>query len=304
MDIENLKIILKVAEYSSINKASLSVYKTQSQVSRIVRDFETTIDATIFERSTRGVHPTKEGEQILDYCEKIVDLYEEMKNLNKPQTITDYRGNINVYSTINIYSTTSEMISSFSNQYPHISININTLPNEDIISTMLKDDNALATFPQIYTENQHPYYPIPDTLQFTQTLTLPIVAHCKINGKIAQKYKSLSAKTLTDFPLINFNPYSSGQSFTSTLLHLMGITEPSFQYSTDDLRILQNLISKGSGVYVGVCPSIDTAADNIAMIPIRSKIKIGFGSIVKKHTKNEIIQLFNHYFLDWYTKTY
>lgn len=304
MDIENLKIILKVAEYSSINKASLAVYKTQSQVSRIVRDFESNIDTVIFERSTKGVHTTKEGEKILDYCKKIVDLYDEMKDLDKPQKAENYFGSITVFSTINIYSTTSEMITSFSNIHPHISININTLPNDNIISAMLENDAALATFPQIYTENKVPYFSIPESLQFTQTLTLHIVALCRSDSKLAKNYKTLSPKTLENFPLIDFNPYSSGASFTSTLLNLMGISHPVFQYKTDDLRILQHLISKNSGIYVGVCPTIDTATDNITMIPIRTKIKIGFGSIIKKNAKNELINLLNDYFLDWYTKTY
>lgn len=302
MDIENMKIILKVAEYSSINKASLSVYKTQSQVSRIVRDFESSIDTIIFERSTKGVYPTEKGKEVLNYCKKIVALYDEMHSLSAPQENEDYRGSINVFSTINIYSTTTEMISSFSNLYPHIAITITTLPNQDIISAMLDSDNALATFPQIYTEDKSPYFPIPETLQFTQTLSLRIVALCRSEGRIAQNYKTLSPKTLTTLPLINFNPYASGSSFTSTLLKLMGISEPNFQYTTDDLRVLQHLISKGSGIYIGVCPSIDTAADNIAMLPIRTKIRIGFGAIIKKHNNNEIINLFHQYFLDWYTK--
>ena len=68
MDIENLKIILRVAECLSINKASLLSYKTQSQVSRIVKNFEELVNVQIFERSTKGVKIAPKGEEILEYC--------------------------------------------------------------------------------------------------------------------------------------------------------------------------------------------------------------------------------------------
>lgn len=304
MDIDNLKIILKVAEFSSINKASLSVYKTQSQVSRIVRDFESLLDEEVFERSTRGVHPTEEGKEILTYCEKIVSLYDEMCALHKEKSITDYHGAIDIYTTINIHSTISEIIATFSNTYPNIAINYKTMAQEDVITSVQENPHAIGAFPQIYTESGAPYYDIPDYLTFTEYLHTPIVAQCNEKSKVAQKYKSLSAKTLTTLPLIDFNPYRTGASFTATLLQLMGIDSPIFQYSTDDLRVLQTLISKGSGIYIGICPSLKLLGDNIALIPIRNKIKVSFGSLVQKDNKNDLVALFQRFLADWYTKIY
>ena len=84
----------------------------------------------------------------------------------------------------------------------------------------------------------------------------------------------------------------------------MGIDSPIFQYSTDDLRVLQTLISKGSGIYIGICPSLKLLGDNIALIPIRNKIKVSFGSLVQKDNKNDLVALFQQFLADWYTKIY
>ncbi len=305
MDMENIKIILKVAEYGSINKASLSVYKTQSQVSRIVKDFEQLVNSTIFERSTRGIKVTPNGEKILDYCKQIVRLYDEMILSNTMQHNIDYRGTLNIYNSINIYSTMSEVVSSFSNYHPHISINYSTLHIEKIISAVSEETNALGAISQIYSETcKTGYYEISKDLVYTELLSVPIVALCKFNSPFALKYKSLSAKSLANLPLIQFNPYGEGSSFTDTILQLLGVSSPHFQYSVDDLRMLQQLLNKNAGVYVGILPSPKLLSEGTVAIPIRHKISVGFGTLYRKENNDELVALFNQYLIDWYKKIY
>lgn len=304
MDIENIKTVLKVSEYSSINKASLSLYKTQSQVSRIVRDFENLVNTTIFDRSNKGVQVTAEGKEILGYCQRIVTLYDEMILYNTNLQSVDYRGKMNIYNSINIYSTISEILSSFSNNHPHISINYVTLHNNAIVDVLLNNEDSLSTFSQIYTDRNIPHFKIPNELVYTELLKVPIIALTKADSVYAKKYKSLSAKTLSTLPLIQFNPYSNGPSFSSTILDCMGVESPQFQYSTDDLRVLQRLLDSNAGIYIGICPSPQLFTNNIVGIPIKSNITVGYGTLIRKDNKNDLITLFNQYLIDWYKKIY
>ena len=305
MDIDNIKTILKVAEYSSINKASLAVYKTQSQVSRIVRDFEGLINISVFERSNKGVKITKEGEHILEYCKKIVSLYDEMILSNTNLQNKDYYGVLNIYNSINIYSTVSEILSSFANSYPHISINFSTLSNHKIVSTISDYQNSIGILTQIYsTDYMDGFYTIPDDLLYTELLNVPIVALCNAESPYVQKFKSLSVKSLSTLALIQYNPYKEEMSFTSTILELLGISSPNFQYTVDDLRILQQLLDKNSGIYIGILPSPKLLSENISAIPIRHKISVGFGTLIKRENENELVTLFNNYLVDWYKKIY
>lgn len=305
MDIENVKTVLKVAEYASINKASLAVYKTQSQVSRIVKDFEELVNTKIFERSNKGVKVTADGEIILNYCKKILDLYNDLVFYNNQSASKNmkYQGALNIYNSTNIHSTTSELLASFSTNYPKISVKCVTMFNNKIISAIKNDSHSIGIFAQLYT-NGETIFPIDDTLFYNELFTVPIAALCRYDSPYVQKYKSLSAKSLSALPLIQYAPHNENTSFTATILQAIGISNPKFQYSVDDLRILQQLLDKNAGVYVGVIPSPKLLTDTIATIPIRHKVTVGFGTLIQKDNKDELVSLFNQYLIDWYKKVY
>lgn len=304
MDIENLKIILRVAECLSINKASLLSYKTQSQVSRIVKNFEKLVNVQIFERSTKGVKITPKGEEILEYCRKIVALYDEMVWQNINQQKTDYHGNLNFYTSINIHSDMGKILGSFSTHYPHISINYKTVHNDDIIEKLSKYDDAIGMITPIYLPNKKPIAALPNGLIYEEITTVPIVALCCASASFATKYKSLSAKTLTALPLIQYNPYENKPSITTTLLQAMQVKEINFHYTTDDFRIFQQLLMGGYGTYVGVMPAARLLSENIIGIPIRSQIKVGFGILLSQNSTSKVTHLFKDYLMAYYQKIY
>lgn len=305
MDVDNIKCVLKVAECLSINRASFFLYKTQSQVSRIIRNFEELVNVTLFERSPKGLKITPEGDKILQYCQQIVALYDEMiiQGLERPNQ-PPYTGKIHFYNSVNIYSTIGKILSAFTSHYPQIALSYTTCHPHDIINGLLSFDNAIGLLAQIYLPDSSPYYPIDDELEFTELLTLPIIGLCAANSSYAAKYKTLSAKTLSLLPLIDFNPYNHKQSFTSTVVEIMNAAIKEFQYATDDLRILQNLLENGSGIYVGIYPSASLVNDNIIGLPIRERISIGFGVLKRRESKNTLVNLLSSFLIDWYKKLY
>lgn len=58
MKIENMRYIIEVSHYKSINKASKNLYVNQQQLSRIIASVEDEIGITIFERTAKGVFLT------------------------------------------------------------------------------------------------------------------------------------------------------------------------------------------------------------------------------------------------------
>lgn len=304
MDIENLKIILSVAQCLSINKASLLSYKTQSQVSRIVKNFESLVNAQVFERSTKGVRITAEGEKILAYCQEIVALYDKMilQSLNRQKP--DCQGQINFYAPINIHSKLGDILGSFSTVYPQVSINCKTLHNDDIIEKVLSDDDSIGMITPIYLSNQEPITTIPDALAYEEITIVPIVALCSASAPFATKYKSLSAKTISTLPLIEYNPYHDKPSLTLSLLQAMQVKKLNFQYTTDDFHIFQQLLMGGYGLYIGVMPAPRLLLENIQGIPIRSQIKVGFGILKRQNDANKTVALFEDYMLSYYQKIY
>lgn len=68
MKIENMRYIIEVSHYKSINKASKNLYVNQQQLSRIIASVEDEIGITIFERTAKGdfFNTTRERD-----CEKV-----------------------------------------------------------------------------------------------------------------------------------------------------------------------------------------------------------------------------------------
>jgi len=66
--IRHLQCFLEVARNRSIMRAADSLAITQPAVSKTIRELEETLDVRLFDRSKKGVTPTKYGELFLRYA--------------------------------------------------------------------------------------------------------------------------------------------------------------------------------------------------------------------------------------------
>ena len=76
-----LKYALEVAKTGSINRAAERLYMAQPNLSRAIRELETSLDITIFERTSKGMVPTPDGEKLLHYGEKLLRDMDEIENM-------------------------------------------------------------------------------------------------------------------------------------------------------------------------------------------------------------------------------
>ncbi|MBQ3076719.1 MAG: LysR family transcriptional regulator, partial [Clostridia bacterium] len=65
MNILHLKYAVEVARIGSIKKTAEILFNTQPNLSRCIRELETSVGITIFDRTTKGMVPTPEGEHFL-----------------------------------------------------------------------------------------------------------------------------------------------------------------------------------------------------------------------------------------------
>ncbi len=88
MNLLHLKYAVEIAETSSMTKAAENLYTSQPNLSRAMRELESTLGITIFNRTSKGIFPTPEGDEFLGYARKIlsqVDAVEEMYRGEKRQ---------------------------------------------------------------------------------------------------------------------------------------------------------------------------------------------------------------------------
>lgn len=83
MNILHLKYAAEIAKTGSLNKAAENLYMGQPNLSRAIRELESSLGITIFERSAKGMAATPEGEKFLQYAKKILAQIDEVEAIYK-----------------------------------------------------------------------------------------------------------------------------------------------------------------------------------------------------------------------------
>lgn len=83
MNIKYLKYALEVAKTGSINKAAENLFVDQPNLSRAIKELESSLNITIFERSPKGIVITADGERLLQYSKVILKELDEMEDMFK-----------------------------------------------------------------------------------------------------------------------------------------------------------------------------------------------------------------------------
>ena len=73
MTLQQLRYLIAIAEYGSINAAAQNLYASQSNLSTAVKDLEKELGITVFTRSNRGVTLTNDGAELLGYARQDIE---------------------------------------------------------------------------------------------------------------------------------------------------------------------------------------------------------------------------------------
>lgn len=83
MNILHMKYAVEVAAAGSINKASEKLLVAQPNLSRSIKDLEADLGIAIFDRSSRGMVLTPEGEEFIRHAKKIIEDIESVERMFK-----------------------------------------------------------------------------------------------------------------------------------------------------------------------------------------------------------------------------
>ncbi len=83
MNLLHMKYALAVAETNSINKAADELLVGAPALSRAIKELESSLGVALFERSSKGMFLTPDGELFVRYAEKALGLVDDIENLFK-----------------------------------------------------------------------------------------------------------------------------------------------------------------------------------------------------------------------------
>lgn len=81
MNILHMKYAVEIAKLGSINKAAEALLIAQPNLSRAVKELEADLGVSIFDRSSKGMFLTPEGEKFIGYAKKILRQIDEVENM-------------------------------------------------------------------------------------------------------------------------------------------------------------------------------------------------------------------------------
>lgn len=84
MDLQQLRYVSEVAETGSITGAARKLFMGQPNLSRSIRDLEEELGIRLFERTPRGVAPTKPGVNFLGYARSILEQIDRLEAMYRP----------------------------------------------------------------------------------------------------------------------------------------------------------------------------------------------------------------------------
>ncbi len=96
MNLIHLKYAVEVADSGSINKAAERLFMGQPNLSRAIKELESSLGITIFDRSVKGMVPTPEGEAFLGYARQILRQIDEIESVYQGKSVRKQRFSISV----------------------------------------------------------------------------------------------------------------------------------------------------------------------------------------------------------------
>ena len=96
MNILHMKYAVEVAKVGSLNKAAETLLIAQPNISRSIKELEADLGITIFDRSSKGMFLTPEGEKFIGYAKNILKQIEQVEDIYKNGAVKKQKFSISV----------------------------------------------------------------------------------------------------------------------------------------------------------------------------------------------------------------
>ncbi len=144
LDLHKLRIFSVVVQEGSFSAAAEQLLMTQSAVSQHIKELELSLGQQLFQRGWRGVTLTPHGEILYRYTVEIFALVAKAENaLTDVNHLRSGRVRIGVTPGIGVYLA-PEWVQSFREQYPQLTVALQTGTTAQIVSDVLGQRLAMG----------------------------------------------------------------------------------------------------------------------------------------------------------------
>ncbi|MDN8615666.1 LysR family transcriptional regulator [Variovorax ginsengisoli] len=132
LELDLLRALVAVAEAGSFTGAASLVNRSQSAVSQKVLRLEEILQLRVFDRTSRSMTLTKDGERVLAAGRRMLDYHDAlMRELREPAPITTLR--LGVSENL-VQAQLPQLLSRFSHLYPSVHLELTTGLSADLVA--------------------------------------------------------------------------------------------------------------------------------------------------------------------------
>jgi DNA-binding transcriptional LysR family regulator len=148
MELSSLRIFKTVAEEGGVTQAAARLNRVQSNVSARLTQLEESLGVTLFHRSGRRMLITEEGERLLAYTERLLQLADEAQEAMRGERQPSGPLRIGSMETT-AAARLPQLLGQFHRQYPQVDLLLDTGPTDYLVQAVLnhKVDLALVAAP-------------------------------------------------------------------------------------------------------------------------------------------------------------
>ena len=232
------RVFCAVAKEKSLSAAAKKLYVSQSAVSQSIKQLETALDTKLFDRKSRGVSLTAEGEVLYKYAEQSLSLLENA--LEKFEELKDLKyGRVRIGASDTVCSLLlTDVLKKFHSLHPQIKIELTNDTTGHLISLLKQGEIDLAF--------------VSTPLEDESSLVIKEVIRIHDCFVASGKYSSLADKTLTleelcSYPLLTLDKFSSARKHIDSVFTQNGVSlKPDIELGSIDL--LAKFALSGIGV--------------------------------------------------------
>ncbi|MHC5306743.1 LysR family transcriptional regulator [Bartonella sp. LJL80] len=184
--LRQLRLILALNDFKSIRKAAESLGMTQPSATKILKEVEDIFGVELFERLSRGVHPTDYGETVIRYARmlfsEINSMREELAAFN-----TGNMGRVSIGIIPALCSgLLTQTVKHLKEKHPHLSLKIQVSTSDILVKSLLNEEVeiVIGRIPNNERINELKFEPLgEETLCIISNKLHPLAAKTKLNWR-------------------------------------------------------------------------------------------------------------------------
>lgn len=143
MRIETLEYFIKTLDCGSINRAARELFMAQSSLSEALSAFEKDLGCILFERSNKGITPTKIGSEVYKDAQEIIQITKRWESFSCVDSV--YNGEYHILATHAMCSTIlKNLVIEMKKIYPKLNLILHETRAERLLRCFEKDKYHIA----------------------------------------------------------------------------------------------------------------------------------------------------------------